>query len=385
MGTMAAALARLLGAQGQQIEDSVASMHRAVADRVFGALGPLGTPTRVVHDAISDGVHGAVRASLGGTGRLGGVLASGVPDEVLLASPRGRALVGAVLGLIGDHVAEVEPDLDWPTTLHTASGRAVATVGGSVAVPDAAELVVLLHGLCETELAWSLGSTPERPSLPALLAAPDRVVLQARMNSGRRPADLGRDLAGLLEAAGPSGRIVLVGHSMGGLVARAALRTGAAAGHAWVGRCDTVVTLGTPHLGAPLEKAVAALVRVGAPVPEVAAVTRWFEQRSAGIRDLRHGVDDDGAAPGVAVVAAPLPPHVRLHTVGAALPRVGEVLGDGLVRRGSAHARSARRPVMARRGATLDIDGSHFDLLTDPRVTAHVARVVDASPALERA
>lgn len=384
MGTKAAALARLLGAQGQHVGDSVAEMHRAIATRVFSALGPLGTPARVVHDTISAGVHGAVRASMGGAGVLGGALASGVPDDELLASPRGRALVGAVLGLIGDRVAQEEPDLDWPTALLDVDGRTLTSVVAPRTVPAADDVVVLLHGLCETELTWSLGSGASRPSLPELLAGEGRLVLLARMNSGRRPAALGADVAALLEAADTTGRVVLVGHSMGGLVARAALRSGSAAGHRWVARCDTVVTLGTPHLGAPLEKAVAALVRAGAPVPEVAAVTRWFEQRSAGIRDLRHGVDDDRAAPGVAVVAAPLPAHVRLHTVGASLPRVGELVGDGLVRRASAHARGTRRPVLARRGAPLDIVGGHLDLLTDPRVTRHVAAVLDGSPALER-
>ncbi len=385
MGTMAAALVRLLGAQGQEISGSVADVHRAVATRVFTALGPLGAPTRVVHDAISEGVHGAVRASFGRAGWLGGLLASGVSDEDLLASARGRAVVGAVLGLVGDDVAQEEPDLAWSTSLFATDGALVTNADAPASLPEADEVVVLLHGLCETELAWSLGSTAARPALPTRLRGAGRLVLLARMNTGRRPAALGADLAALLEAGGTSGRVVLVGHSMGGLVARAALRAGAAAGHGWVARCDSVVTLGTPHLGAPLEKAVAALVRAGAPVPEVAAITRWFEQRSAGIRDLRHGVDDDSDVPGVAVVAAPLPSHVRLHTVGAELPRVGPLFGDGLVRRGSAHGQGVRRPVIARRGERLHVEGSHFDLLTDPRVTELVVRVVGSSPALEGA
>lgn len=336
MGTMAAALVRLLGAQGQHVEDAAASMHASIAGRVFRALGPLGAPTRAVHDTVAEGVHGLVRASLGGTGWLGGVLAEAVPDEVLLASPRGRTLVGAVLGLIGDRVREEEPDLAWPTVL---LGQGAVSAG---------EVVVLLHGLCETDLAWSMGATVARPGLAEVLDEPGRSVLVARMNTG--------------------------------------LRAGTAAGHSWVERCDTLVTLGTPHLGAPLEKAVAVLVKAGAPVPEVAAVTNWFEQRSAGIRDLRHGVDDDGAAPGVSVVAAPLPKHVRLHTVGATLRGpAGRVVGDGLVLPGSAHARSVRRPVQARRGPVLDVEGSHFDLLTDPAVTSHVRAIIDVgSPALER-
>ena len=388
MGTMTAALVRLLGAQGQQIGGSVSAMHTSIAARVFGALGPVAEPTRIVHDTISVGVHGLVGAALGGGGRLGGMLAKRVPDEVLLSSTRGRALVGVVLGLIGDRVRDEEPDLAWPTVLLDAHDTVVASTEGLPAAPsEHGEVVVLLHGLCETELAWELGASAERPGLRRVLAAPGREVLCARMNSGLRPAELGRHLATLLEERAGDARVVLVGHSMGGLVARAALRSGTATDHRWVEQCDTVVTLGTPHLGAPLEKAVDVLVRSGALVPEVEAVTRWFDQRSAGIRDLRHGSDHDEEAPGVRVVATPLPRHVRLHTVGAALPGVaGTALGDGLVRPVSAHARGVRRPLQARRGEPLDVEGSHFDLLTAPMVTRHVAALVDAvpSPALER-
>ncbi len=382
MGTMAAALGRLLGAQGQEIQDRVVHMQTAVADRVFRALGPFGVPSRVMHDAVSDGVHGAVRAALGGVGHVGGLLAGQVSDEALLASPRGRTLVGIVLGLIGDHVREEEPDLAWPMVM-VRDGDVVASSDelAAVAPTTAGELVVLLHGLCETELVWSLGEGPQRPPLPAVLAGAGREVLLVRMNTGLRPAELGADLASLLEARSGSARVVLVGHSLGGLVARAALRSGTAREHSWVGRCDTLVTLGTPHLGAPLEKAVDMLVRAGGLTPEVDAVTRWFDQRSAGIRDLRHGIDDAGAEPGVAVVAAPLPAHVRLHTVGAALRgTAGAVVGDGLVRPVSAHARGLRRPLQARRGEPLDVTGSHFDLLCDPTVTTHVARVVGGGP-----
>lgn len=390
MGTMAAALVRLLGAQGQQVHGGVAAMHTSIAGRVFGALGPLGAASRLVHDAVSDSVHGLLRAALGGAGRVGGHLVGRVPDEALLSSPRTVTLVGAVLGLIGDHVRDEEPELAWPTVLLDVDGRVVASTAVSApptSATPAQEVVVLLHGLCETELVWRLGSGPGRPPLPDVLAAQHREVLVARMNSGLRVAELGREVAALLAARSGDARVVLVGHSMGGLVARAALRAGVVEDHAWVGRCDELVTLGTPHLGAPLEKAVDVLVRSGARLPEVEAVTRWFDQRSGGIRDLHHGVDDDLEAPGVAVVAAPLPRHVRLHTVGASLPGMaGALLGDGLVRSVSAHGRGVRRPLVARRGEPVDVDGHHFDLVTNPRVTAHVAALLDrvGSPALER-
>lgn len=386
METTATALVRLLVAQGQEIDGCVAAAHRAVADRVFRALGPLGRPTRAIHDLVADGVHGAIRAALGGIGWVGAHAVAQVSDEVVLASTRGRALIGAVLGLIGDTVREVEPHLAWPTVL-LHEGEVVAAHGGDATEPTSCdEVVVLLHGLCETELAWRIGTGPERPTLPSVLRRDGREVLLARMNTGIRPGELGRELAELLEQRAGTARVVLVGHSLGGLVARAALRWGTAQGQAWVRRCDALVTLGTPHLGAPLERAVDLLVRVGGRTPEVDAVTRWFDQRSVGIRDLAHGSDHDGEGPGVAIAAAPIPDHVRLHTVGASLPGVrGVLFGDGLVRPVSAHGHGLRRSLQARRGQPLDIVGSHFDLLCEPAVTSHVAALVDPSPALQRA
>jgi pimeloyl-ACP methyl ester carboxylesterase len=213
-----------------------------------------------------------------------------------------------------------------------------------------------------------------------MLERPGRDILVGRMNSGLRPAELGSQLSLLLEqlTAGTRPRVVLIGHSMGGLVARAALRSGDRAGFGWVEHCDTLVTLGTPHLGAPLEQAVEVLVRAGAMAPEVDAITRWFDQRSAGVRDLRHGVDDDAEEPGIQMVAAPLPVHVQLHTVGASLPGVrGAAFGDGLVRSPSAHGVGRRRSYVAERGTVLDVIGSHLDLLHAPAITSHVAQIVD--------
>ena len=89
--------------------------------------------------------------------------------------------------------------------------------------------------------------------------------------------------------------IALIGHSMGGLVARSACHQAAEHGHRWPGSVGHVVSLGTPHMGAPLAQAVHWLTGVLGGIPEGKAFTEWLRRRSAGIRDLRHGslVDED--------------------------------------------------------------------------------------------
>ena len=50
--------------------------------------------------------------------------------------------------------------------------------------------------------------------------------------------------------------VALVGHSMGGLVSRSAAHSRSSDGAAWVEHVRKVVSLGSPHMGAPLEQAV---------------------------------------------------------------------------------------------------------------------------------
>ena len=86
-------------------------------------------------------------------------------------------------------------------------------------------------------------------------------------------------------------RIALIGHSMGGLVARSACHHGGD----WTRHVSHTVSLGTPHLGAPLEQAVHALSAALHVAPETRPFARFLRRRSAGIRDLRRGslVDED--------------------------------------------------------------------------------------------
>src|SRR5947209_14653024 len=82
-----------------------------------------------------------------------------------------------------------------------------------------------------------------------------------RYNTGRHISENGRSLHELIEqlvACWPVDveKVALIGHSMGGLVARSACCHASESGGEWVRRVRHVVTLGTPHMGAPLAQAV---------------------------------------------------------------------------------------------------------------------------------
>ena len=165
-----------------------------------------------------------------------------------------------------------------------------------------------------------------------------------RYNTGRPIPESGRALAAALDAlvaANPGiDELVLVGHSMGGLVARGALA--AADGAPWRARVSALVTIGSPHRGAPLERFghAAAQVLHAVYLPGTRIPAAIIRARSAGIQDLRYGTVADGpAAPldGVRVlfVAGTMaldPAHPFAEAMGDGMVPVDSALGpDGAV------------------------------------------------------
>ena len=76
-----------------------------------------------------------------------------------------------------------------------------------------------------------------------------------------------------------------------------------------MGRVRHVFCLGTPHMGAPAEKAVNAAAWALGKLGETRPMARILEMRSSGIRDMRFGslVEDDWRdwTPGRSRTAAP--------------------------------------------------------------------------------
>jgi hypothetical protein len=181
---------------------------------------------------------------------------------------------------------------------------------------------------------------------------------------------------------------VLMGHSMGGLVARSALFHGVQAqrgGPRWPGRVNDLVCLGTPHQGAPLEGAGQWVDAALAATPYAAPLARLGQARSAGINDLKHGdiVSPDIAGRGTHRRAqVPLPGGVRCYALAASLgPADGSlktrVLGDGLVPVASAlgqHREADRRLAFDADSQAVVHDTGHLDLLSSPEVYEHLKR-----------
>ena len=371
----------------RQASGGIGSINRAVAGRVFRAVGPGAALVRPVHEAVTRSVF----AGLGlGTRAIGMAAAAAVGSRdapALSTTPRGSALIAAVTGLRGDALEAEGSPLSQPMAVRV-DGEPVALDPDSLreAFPDAGpRLVVFVHGLMTTEFSWALfGPETYGERLARELGC---TPVYVRYNTGRHISENGRSLSELMEelvAAWPvdAEQIALVGHSMGGLVARSACCHAAEEGADWAGLITHSVSLGTPHMGAPLEQAVHMLSAGLARLPETRPFANFLRRRSGGIRDLRQGslVDEDwrdsdpDALRGAACAEIPLLEGATHCFVSAAITRskrhpLGRLLGDTLVLVPSASGRSRTRriPFEDEYGMHLGA-ATHFTLLNHPAV-----------------
>jgi pimeloyl-ACP methyl ester carboxylesterase len=226
-------------------------------------------------------------------------------------------------------------------------------------------VAVFIHGLGQTEEAWLRAPERHVPYGTRLETELGYKPLYVRYNTGRHISENGRELARLLEhSLSPAvSEVTLIGHAMGGLVARAACHYGA--GSAWTRRVRHVVMLGAPHSGAPLAQVAATAGALLNRLPETRAVATAIDQRSAGIKDLRRGyvVDEEWREDSSHVI--PFLAGARHYFVSADL--------NLAVSRGSAWARRDREPVPFPAEHYVEVAGvRHYDLLNHPAVYAQL-------------
>ncbi|WP_148574278.1 alpha/beta hydrolase [Nocardioides caldifontis] len=361
---------------------TVRDTHRAVADRVFGAarratLGG-GRLPQLVHDGVASSVYGGVGLALRATASACSAVGARQVGPRLDDSAAGRVLHSAVNGLIGDRLREEHPHLALAMTVRV-NGKVVPVHREALqeAYPDATgKVVVLLHGLGEHEGHWASRAERVGGTYATRLAARGWTPVLLRANTGLPVAENGVALTSLLQQLTTQwparvDRLAIVGHSMGGLVARAACAVELDEQQPWTERLTDVVTLGTPHLGADLALGASHGAKLLGLLPEAAAFGRIIDHRSPGIRDLERGLPD-----------LPPLPHVRYRLVSAALGDErsiwGRLLGDLLVRRGSATGtlRSAVRLFPDAEVLHLP-NADHFSLLNHADVHRALERWLD--------
>lgn len=388
----------------------VEQVHQAVAARAFLLTEPAGTPVRLVHDTVAGGVYACVRAAELAAGAVAGeALAAALGSRSATpagSTPRGNLALAMLNAAVGHRLAEEGSALAIQMAVR-AVGRDVPPDHAALAAafPAASpRLAVFLHGLGETEDSWRRGAHRHNQPQPCygtrLADDLGYTPIYLRYNTGLHVSDNGGLLTGLLGTVVANWpvtveEVALIGHSMGGLVARSGCHHGQQAGAAWVSAVRHVVCLGSPHLGAPLEKGTARLSGALARLAETRPLAAFVNQRSAGIKDLRHGylIEDDwrGCDPDTCLAdhrsAVPLLETANHYALAATVTRdpahpLGRIVGDLLVQPASAHGRHPRG-----RHIPFPIDGRrhlgslhHFDLLNHPAVYHALRAGLDPSP-----
>jgi len=384
----------------------VQGMHAGIAGRVFKSIGPAATPTRVIHDGLTQAIYGGVDRGLRGATRAASFVAAEVwgneADQALESrNDSVAAAIAAVNGIYGDKLTDhANPLAGAMIVRHEGKSVALTADSLSAAFPGAtSRVVVFVHGWCLTERSWSRQprqGDDRRGYGKRLQADLGFTPIMLRYNTGLHISVNGRTLAGILDLLHdqwpvPITELVLVGHSMGGLVARSACHYGAEEQLGWTDAVSRVVCLGSPHLGADIEKGVNAASWALANLPETRAIAAFLNARSDGVKDLRYGacLDEDwrDADPDEFLrdrcQETPFLTHATYHFVASTVapPLLGLIAGDHLVRSKSAagQGKSRRIPFHTEHGLTLS-GLNHFDLLNHPSVYAKLHDWLTQSP-----
>lgn len=301
-----------------------------------------------------------------------------------LSSAERESVLAALNGLFGDLLAR----LDNPLAIRMRLRRhgmplALERSALAAAIPDATgKLLILVHGLCRCDLQWRRGGHDHGAALGRDLGY---TPLYLHYNSGLHVSVNGRELSALLDVLVGQWpvaveEVAIVGHSMGGLVARSACYYARSARHAWRPLLRQMIFLGTPHHGAPLERHGNWLGAVLGRSTLTAPLARLGELRSAGITDLRYGnlLDEDWRGrdrfehSGDLRRKVPLPRGVRCYAIaGTTGRRMGDVrdrlLGDGLIPLDTAlgrHEDPARSLAFPKSRQWIGFGMHHLDLLS---------------------
>ena len=368
-------LGDLVALTTERIATPVEGVHRAMLGRWLRMGGRRVEPGRRVVDGITAAMYDSVR--LGGA-VVGSAISIGA-DIVgrrstlrpIWATRSGTYVQSIFNGVWGDKFDHDRSPFRIQLGLRDRDGAALPITPESLQrrYRDASSrLVVMLHGFGETERCWV---SDDAAGLVAGLEADGFSPLFVRYNSGRAVSENGAALAVLLEAvksAWPTAvsEVALVGHSMGGLLARSSVASGRAAGLGWVAMATHLVAIGTPHLGSPIEKGVKLASDGFGLIEESRPLQNFLDQRSTGIKDLHLGLqeDDEGT----------IAQHFIAGTITtSATHPMGRLLGDLVVRVGSATGKGRRRTVAA--SDVLVVGGRHHaGLLGDPTVATQIRK-----------
>jgi pimeloyl-ACP methyl ester carboxylesterase len=380
---------------------SVARIAEGVSQAVWSTLGAPSGKSADQTRGITGLVYQSVQGITGIVGKsIDTALAKLLPhtEQVGTTSAQREAVLAALNGVLGDHLAASGNALATPMTLRF-QGHALNWQAMPPKAEVSSKVLLLIHGLCMNDLQWHTTS-PQGDVVDhgaSVAAALHATPIYLRYNTGLHTSTNGQLLCDQLELLiqhWPKRitELTIVVHSMGGLVARSAVRAAQRTDRAdttgessWLPKLKSIVFLGTPHQGALLEKAGNWVDVILGSTPYSKPFAKLGQLRSAGITDLRFGhvVDEDWQGTdrftrrSDARTSVPLPKGVACYavagtTAGQRSTVAERVIGDGLVTLPSAlgqHAQAAYQLNFAKNSQFIAYRTNHMQLLSSQEVS----------------
>ncbi len=390
-------LSQLAGLAVTHSSHIVENVHQSIRQTLGMSGGAAPGQTAGITGFVYQSVRGVTRLLDLGLQRLfSGLETHALPlNEAEQDSRERLALLAALNGVMGDKLKVHHS----PFALDMSLRHQGAALDMASLPVDQGKVLLLIHGLCMNELQWRSGPPEAGFDHGARLAeALGYTPLYLRYNSGLHVSQNGHILAELLEQTlsqwpRPITELTVLAHSMGGLLIRSAIHYARAADFSWPDKLQNIVFLGTPHHGAPLEKAGNWIDVILGSTPYSAPLAKIGQLRSAGITDLRHGyvLDEDWQGhdrfrrkPDDRQIL-PLPEGVNCYTVAATSSSKRGVLaehivGDGLVPLQSAlglHKEAERCLHFAGENQYIVYQSGHMALLRDPAIYRQLVHWLD--------
>lgn len=307
----------------------------------------------------------------------------------LKSSDKKEVILSALNGVIGDYLEEKNNPLKINMQFRFQSkALKIDSESLKATYPTiTGKILLMLHGSCMNDTQWTRKNHNHGEILSTEL---NKTLVYLNYNSGKHISTNGQNLSNSLDELlknwpVPVEELIMVAHSMGGLIARSALYYGQQDEKKWTKYLKKVVFLGTPHHGSHVERTGNYLDVILEAIPYAKPFAKLGKIRSAGITDLRYGnlVNKDWQNKDRFELKndqrqhVPLPKQVGFYAVAAVNKKENSTkhtlsLGDNLVSIKSAlgqHKILDKTLVFKKNNIWIGYETNHLDLLSSPKIT----------------
>ena len=339
----------------------------ASKDKASGLTGAIYKSINTVTHLLGEGIN----AVLSRTRHMH----DGYSVEHKLSKTR-EAVASAMNGVLGDHFDKGENPLAIIMSFRI-NGESLDINQLNELFDDAEHAVtILIHGLCMNDIQWKRDGHNHGELLEQDLG---HKVLYLHYNTGLHVSENGKQLSLLLNEIeiNTSLKINILGHSMGGLVARSACYYAQKLNHSWISNVNKIIFLGTPQHGAILAKGghwADVFLQIS---PYSAPFAKITKVRSNGLHDLRHGyvIDEDWQENNERQLV-PLPEKVVCYAIATTTSEYAskfheKVVGDGLVSIDSAlgiHKNNNLNLNISKQNQWVGYEVNHMQLLSNKEI-----------------